>query len=148
MSRKIATVGWGSPNSRASLHGTALTMSGSGETLLVNNLMPSGTTMQQWHSFTDYQSERDIPALPPLFHGKTYSLEPTLEATPPGSVFFCVRFFDGSNQLLQSQVLFPPNYRFQYPAKCHHYWVQLVNAGCDQLSFESLVLWEVLDHAE
>ena len=144
--REVTTVRWGSPNSRASLYGTALTMAKSGEVRLVNRLMPSGTTLQEWYSFTDYQSVRDSPALPPLYHGKTYRLEPVIESHPPGSVVFCVHYFDRFNDLLRADVLYPPNYIFEYPAQCHHYTIRLVNGGCDQLSFTSFKLLEVGHH--
>jgi len=143
--REVATVRWGSPNSRASLYGTALTLKTSGEVHLVNPLMPSGTTIQEWYSFTDYQSVRDIPALPLLYDGKTYRLHPAIESTPAGSVIFDVRYFDRFNTLIRTDVLYPPSYSFEYPAEADHYTIRLVNAGCDELRFTSFTLEEVDD---
>ena len=144
-SRQIATVRWGSPNSQASLYGTALTLRDSGEVHLVNRLMPSGTTIQEWYSFTDYQSVRDTPALPLLHHGKTYRVDPAVESSPPDSVIFDVRYFDRFDDLVRTDVLYPPSYSFEYPAECHHYTIRLVNGGCDELTFGSFTLLEVVE---
>lgn len=142
-SNEIATVGWGSPNSPASLYGTALTMQSSGAAHLVNRLMPGGTTIQEWYSSTDYQSLRDTPALPLLHHGRTYRIVPRVESVPEGAFIVEVRYFDRFNELLRTAVLYPPEYEFEYPADCHYYTIRLVNGGCDELRFTSLTLLEV-----
>jgi len=140
--REVATVRWGSPNSEASLYGTALTLATSGEVHLVNRLMPSGTTIQEWYSFTDYQSVRAAPALPLLHPGQTYRLDPGIESKPADSVIFDVRYFDRFDELVRVDVLYPPSYSFEYPPQCHHYTIRLVNAGCDELRFTSFRLLE------
>ncbi|GAB3601260.1 accessory Sec system protein Asp3 [Microbacterium tumbae] len=139
---RIATVRWGGINSRASLYGTALAREASGDVHLVNRLMPSGTTMQEWYSFTDYQAVRDAPSLPLLHAGRTYRLEPELTPTPDDSVIFEVRFFDRFDALIRAEVLHPPAYAFEYPAGCHHYTIRLVNGGCDELRFTAFTLRE------
>ena len=144
--REIATVRWGSPKSQASLYGTALTVKTSGEIQLANHLMPSGTTIQEWYSFTDYQSVRVTPALPLLHHGKRYRIVPEIESVPPDSVIFDVRYFNRFNGLVSADVLYPPSHEFEYPAECHHYTIRLVNAGCDNLRFTSFTLLEAGDH--
>ena len=140
---EIATVGWGSHNSQASLYGSALTMQASGAVHLVNHLMPSGTTIQEWYSFTDYQSVRDTPVLPLLHHGKTYRIVLGAVSVPEGTFIVEVRYFDRFNGLVRTDVLYPPEYEFEYPADCHHYTIRLVNGGCDELHFTSLILFEV-----
>ena len=147
-SSEIATVRWGSPDSRAALYGTALTVKASGDVHLVNRLMPSGTTIQEWYSFTDYQSVRDTPTLPLLHPGKTYRLDPAISTSPPGTALFDVRYFDRFDDLLRTEVLYPPSYLFEYPAGCHHYTIRLLNGGCDQLVFRSFTLLEVTDVGE
>jgi len=140
---EVATVRWGNHNSPASLYGSALTFDASGEVHLVNQLMPSGTTLQEWYSFTDYQSVRDTPALPLLHHGKSYRIEPRVVAVPQDTLVFEVRFFDRFGGLLTAQLLYPPDYSFDYPPEVHHYSIRLVNAGCDEVRFTSLTLLEV-----
>ncbi|WP_345751017.1 accessory Sec system protein Asp3 [Microbacterium rhizophilus] len=146
-SDEIATVRWGSINSRASLYGSALSLDPSGEVRLVNRLMPSGTTMQEWYSFTDYQAVREAPTLPLLRHGGRYRIAPTIRSMPADSVVFEVRCFDRFDELLRVDVLYPPTYEFEYPRDCHHYTIRLMNAGCDELRFTSFTLLEVDDHA-
>lgn len=145
--REIATVRWGSLNSHASLYGTALTLESSGDVRLVNPLMPSGTTIQEWYSFTDYQAVRDAPALPLLHPGKTYRIDLAVESSPPGAIIVDVRYFDRFNALMRSDVLHPPSYSFEYPTGCHHYTVRLVNGGCDELRFTSFTMMEADGHA-
>jgi accessory secretory protein Asp3 len=107
--------------------------------------MPSGTTIQEWYSFTDYGSVRDTPALPLLRHGKKYRIDPAIESDPPNSIIFDVRYFDRFNDLVSADVLYPPSYLFVYTTECHHYTIRLVNAGCDQVRFTSFTLLEVGD---
>jgi accessory Sec system protein Asp3 len=140
---EIKTVGWGSPNSQASLYGSALTVEASGAARLVNRLMPAGTTIQEWYSSTDYQSVRDTPVLPLLHYGTTYRIVPQVVSVPQDSFIIEVRHFDRFNALLRTDVLYPPEYEFEYPAGCHYYTVRLVNGGCDELRFTSLTLLEV-----
>ena len=144
--REIATISWGNPNSQASFYGTALTVNASGDIHFVNPLMPSGTTIQEWYSFTDFSSVRDTPALPLLHHGKRYRIDPAIDSSPPGSVIFDVRYFNRFNDLAGVDVLYPPAHEFEYPAECHHYTIRLVNAGCDTLRFTSFTLLEAGDH--
>lgn len=145
---QVATVAWGDPNSRASLYGTTLKTDASGEVHLANRLMPSGTILQEWYSFTSYQAVRSAPALPLLHQGKTYRIEPTLTASPAESVNFDVQYFDRFGSLLRTEVLYPPEYSFAYPRQCHHYTIRLLNAGCDELSFTSFSLREVDDRGQ
>jgi accessory secretory protein Asp3 len=146
--RKIQTVGWGSPNSRESLYGSDLRVEASGAARLVNHLMPGGTTIQEWCSFTDYQSMRDTPVLPLLHHGKTYRIAPRIASVPEATFILVVRYFDRFQELVRADVLYPPEYEFEYPVECHHYTIRLVNAGCDALRFTSLTLLETDDHGQ
>ncbi len=143
--RRIASVTWGSLNSPAALYGSALTLAATGSVTLVNHLMPSGTTIQEWYSSTDYQAVRGAPSLPLLRHGRAYRLDPAVEADPPGSLLFDVRYFDRFDDLIGVDVLYPPTYWFRYPAECHHYTIRLLNGGCDELRFGSFALVEVSD---
>jgi accessory secretory protein Asp3 len=140
---EIQTVRWGDPNSRAALYGTALTMTASGDVHLVNRLMPGGTTLQEWYSFTDYQAVREAPVLPLLQRGRTYRIEPRIVSVPADAFFLEVRFLDRFDAVLRTEVLYAPDYAFDYPTDCHHYTIRLVNGGCDELHFTSLTLLEV-----
>jgi accessory secretory protein Asp3 len=140
---EIETVGWGSVNSPESLYGSALRVEASGDAYLLNRLMPAGTTIQEWYSFTDYQSMRDTPVLPLLHRGKTYRIVPQVVSVPEEAFILEVRYFDRFNELTRSDVLYPPEYEFKYPGDCHSYTIRLVNGGCDELRFTSLTLLEV-----
>jgi accessory secretory protein Asp3 len=143
--KRVVTVGWGSPNTPTSLYGSALTLEPSGTAHLVNPLMPSGTTLQQWHSSTDYQALREAPELPLLHHGKTYRVVPEISSVPADTFLLEVRYLDRFHAPVGTEVLYPPEYEFRYPEQCHHYTIRLVNAGCDELRFTSLTLLEVSD---
>jgi len=141
-SQEIMTVGWGSPNSQAALYGSALTVEASGAAHLVNHLMPGGTTIQEWYSFTDYQSVRQTPALPLLHHGKTYRIVPRIMSVPEDTFILEVQYFNRFHEVVSISVLYPPEYEFDYPPGCHNYTIRLVNGGCDELRFTSLTLLE------
>lgn len=142
---EIASVGWGFHASRASLYGSALTLSPSGAVHLVNHLMPSGTLIQEWYSFTDYQAVRSTPDLPLLHHGKRYRIVPRIVSVPEDAYVLEVRFHDRFDEPAGTEVLHAPDREFVYPHGCHHYTVRLVNGGCDEIRFESLSLLEVAD---
>jgi len=143
--REIASVRWRGINSREALYGTALTVEASGAAHLVNHLMPAGTAIQEWYSFTDYQAVRDIPVLPLLHHGKRYRVVPRIVSVPEDAFIVEVRYFDRFNELAGTDVLYPPDYAFEYPDNCHHYTIRLLNGGCDELRFTSLSLLELQD---
>lgn len=142
---QIASVDWGFHASRASLYGSTLTLSPSGSVRLVNHLMPSGTLIQEWYSFTDYQAVRSTPDLPLLHHGKRYRIVPQIVSVPEDTYVLEVRFYDRFDESVGTEVLYPPDREFEYPHGCHHYTVRLVNGGCDEIRFESLSLLEVTD---
>jgi len=141
--KEIETVGWGSPSGQACLYGSALRLEASGAAHLVNHLMPAGTTIQEWYSFTDSQLVWEVPVLPLLHHAKTYRLILGVVSVPEDTFVVEVRHFNRFKELVRTDVLYPPAYQFEYPAECHHYTIRLVNGGCDELRFTSLTLLEV-----
>jgi accessory secretory protein Asp3 len=146
--REIAVVGWGELNSKDALYGSALTVTPSGEAHLVNHLMPSGTTLQEWYSFTDYQAVRDTPELPLLRHGARYRVVADVTSAPAGTTLLEVRFHDRFGDEVDRQVLHAPDHAFTYPPGGHSYTIRLVNAGCDEVWFRSLRLLEAPDEQQ
>lgn len=140
---EIGTVTWGSPNGRHSLYGSSLRLDSSGVAHFVNPLMPAGMTAQEWYSFLDFQSVRDTPSLPLLHHGYTYRIVPDIVSVPEDTFILEVLHFDRFDSLVDTAVLYPPEYEFEFPAKSHYYTIRLVNAGCDEIHFVSLTLLEV-----
>ncbi|MCL1871550.1 MAG: accessory Sec system protein Asp3 [Promicromonosporaceae bacterium] len=143
---EVATVRWGSHSCQASLYGSALTTRASGEVRLVNPLMPGGTTLQEWYSSTSYQALRATPSLPLLHHGRRYRIDPRVVSVPADTFLFEVRFVDRFGEVVRAEILRAPDYDFEYPQDCAYYTLRLVNAGCDELRFESLTLLEADAH--
>jgi len=143
--REIGTFYWGNTNIQTFLYGTDLMRESLQRIHFVNHLMPAGTAIHEWYSYTDYVMNRDIPVLPFLYAGMTYRIEPDIQTKPEGTFLLELLIFDRSSQLMEKRVLYPPHYSFVYPQDCYYYTVRLTNAGCDELIFSSFKLIEVSD---
>jgi len=143
--REIGAFYWGYSNTSSFLYGTDLIREANGDVHFDNHLMPAGTAIHEWFSYTDYQSNRDIPMLPFLYDGKTYRVEADVDTEPANTFDLEVLFFDRFEQLKKRIVLYPPLYAFVYPEDSYYYTIRLINAGCDALDFRSLKLIEVAD---
>ena len=141
--KHIATLTWGQHHSLEGLYGSEVSILQSGDTRLVNSYMPSGTVIQRWYSSTDFQATRATPTLPLLYPGVTYRLAVLMSSVPDSTCIFEVQFFGRISQRIGRKFLHSPAECFVYPQSCYFYTIQMINAGCDELTFKSMDILEV-----
>jgi accessory secretory protein Asp3 len=143
--KEIATFYWGNNNVQTFLYGTDLTRESLKQVHFVNDMMPAGTAIHEWYSYTNYQVNRDMPVLPFLYDGKKYRIEPDIQTKPEDRFLLELLVYDRSEQLMERIVLYPPSYSFVYPQDSFYYTIRLTNAGCDELTFNNFKLMEASD---
>jgi accessory secretory protein Asp3 len=143
--KEIGTFYWGLNNAQTFMYGSEMTQNTVASMNFVNPLMPAGTTIHEWYSYTNYQLNRDIPILPFLYAGRTYRIEPDIKTRPDNTFALELLVFDRSEQMISAQVLYSPDYSFVYPSDSFYYTLRLINAGCDELQFNHFKLIEVND---
>ncbi|MBF0780166.1 MULTISPECIES: accessory Sec system protein Asp3 [unclassified Granulicatella] len=124
------------------LYGTHLEYQKDGSIIFENNLMTSGTIVQEWISHGVYQATRRISPLPLLIPGKTYQLIANMTCVPQNSIFIGIKFFDRYEHELDFVILKESTNQFNVPEQTYQYRIQLINAGCKRIDFHSLVLQE------
>ena len=139
----ITTVTWGQHHSLDSLYGSQISIHSNGAVLFVNQLMPSGTVIQQWYSSTDFQSTRATPTLPFLYPKSSYKLDVQMTSIPDKTCLFDVLFFGRVNQLIGKHILHNVDDIFLYPDEAYYYTIRMINAGCDEFTFNSFSIMKV-----
>ncbi|MCL4935649.1 accessory Sec system protein Asp3 [Streptococcus suis] len=105
-----------------------------------NPLMPPSFEIKHWYSRTNFQAKRQTPTLPLLKKGCSYQLILDAEAYPQGSIYLRLVFFDRFGQELGFEILKDKKSIFTYPKEAYAYEISLVNAGCERLTFHSMLL--------
>ncbi|HFI0716563.1 TPA: accessory Sec system protein Asp3 [Streptococcus suis] len=113
-----------------------------------NPLMPPSFEVKKWYSRTNFQAKRQTPTLPLLKKGESYQLLLDAEAYPQGSIYLRLVFFDRFGQELGFEILKDKESIFTYPKESYAYEIALVNAGCESLTFHSMLLQSTLPPQE
>jgi len=145
--KEIGTYYWGNTNITTFLYGTDLTRVRRDEIRYNNHLTPPGTPLHEWYSATDYQKNRDIPMLPFLYEGKSYTLEPEVSSVPEHHYIFEVLFYDRYEHKVGQVNLRAPNFSFEYPEEAYTYSIRLTAAGLQELTFHYFKIYEEVSEA-
>lgn len=141
----IGTFLWGNTNIQTFLYGSDLMRLTNDRIEFRNHLMPAGTPIHEWYSYTHFSVNRDMPQLPYLYVGKTYQIEPDIHTFPEHCYLLEIIFYDRYEHKVETQVLHPPYFTFTYPENSFFYTIRLINAGCSKLIFSNFQLYEVLN---
>lgn len=108
-----------------------------------NELMPSGSAINEWFSQTTYTESLTLVGLPLLKKGKSYQLE--LEATivPEQGVYIGIILYDRFDKVIDQVIGKTRHVDFTYPLDAYRYTIQLMNAGHKALHFHKMLLSEV-----
>ncbi|HEL2383835.1 TPA: accessory Sec system protein Asp3 [Streptococcus suis] len=105
-----------------------------------NPLMPPSFEIKRWHSRTNFQANRQTPNLPILKRGERYQLMVDAESFPKDSFYIGVHFFNRFGKQIGFEILKTTDAAFTYPNDAYSYDIALLNAGCEQLTFKSMIL--------
>lgn len=117
--------------------------SSKGTVHFTNQYFSAGSTIVKWQSNSDYNQNRTLIQLPLLKRGGAYEISSTLILTPPNSLLIKINFYDRSEMLVQLSAFESEGGTFTYPNSAYFYEIELINAGVEELIFESLVLSEI-----
>lgn len=137
----VVQIKWGDSVKNAYNHGSRVTFVKNG-VIFDNPMMSPSFPIISWSSRSNFQGDRSQPALPLLNRGKTYRLVLEAEVTPAGSAYIKVTYFDRLGEELSFDVLKDDHWLFTYPFGAAFYKVELINAGCEHLFFDRLLLLE------
>lgn len=125
------------------LHGSYVSFIGN-KVVFDNALMSPGFSLMSWTSRTNYQANRIQPSLPLLERGRFYQLDLQAVVKPANSLYVKVTYFDRLGQEIGVDVLKEQSWIFQYPITAFYYTLELLNAGCEYLAFDQILLFESL----
>ncbi|MDW8765084.1 accessory Sec system protein Asp3 [Streptococcus suis] len=113
-----------------------------------NPLMPPSFEIKRWYSRTNFQAKRQTPTLPILNRGEKYRLIVNAESYPENSFYIRVVFFNRFGKQVGFKILKTKDATFAYPKDAYSYDIALLNAGCEKLEFQSMVLKSIDDMAD
>lgn len=103
-----------------------------------NKLMEPGSAIISWSSTGNYQMDRIVPQLPTLKINQSYRIVVDATAEPENSAFTRLTFYDLQGQPIDKVEFYDRDKEFAYPAGAYRYTVQIINAGCTNLTFNKL----------
>lgn len=105
-----------------------------------NPLMSPSFPIISWSSRTNFQGDRKSPDLPLLARGKTYQLALKAKVQPANSLYVKVTYFDRFGDQVGFETLKDDKWQFTYPEEAYAYRIELINAGCERVLFDHLLL--------
>lgn len=138
----LAVIRWQEVYSGATyLYGSSLDFS-SDAVLFKNPRLASGKPIVQFLSKTNYQGNRRSPDLPLLVPNHVYFLEREMTTEPANRVFVQIDFFNRQNEKIAFEVLRQDMESFTCPPDTFSYTISILSAGCRQLRFKEMRLYE------
>lgn len=132
---------WGNGTANSFLFGTEFRHVGRSVSFK-NRMIPPGKSLKTWLSKTNYQSDRISPSLPLLKKGATYSIKLSAEMYPKNSIYIKISFIDRFGKEISTKILKQIESEFRYPTEAYSYSISLINAGCEELQFDSIVIYD------
>lgn len=117
------------------LYGSQITMHKNHKIYFNNHLMSTGSILSKWVSYTNYQKDRNSPALPNLINGKKYLLKNCYTNLSSGNLFLKVTFYDFFDQVVNSQLIKKSAGEISVPNSYKYYEIELMTAGCFEFEF-------------
>lgn len=110
-----------------------------------NRLMPPGTVLHTWYSKTNFQSSRVEPMLPLIDGENAYMVALHVEylAEKRAGILMKVVFYDRYDNEFESIIIRNGKGMFKPPITTYSFSIELINGGCTEFIFDSLVLQEV-----
>lgn len=107
-----------------------------------NPLMSPSYAITSWSSKTNFQQHRIQPTLPLLKRKTRYCVQLEADVYPLNTLYVKVTFFNRFDTEISFVMLKDERWSFSYPEDAFSYTIELINAGCEQITFDSLVLLE------
>lgn len=122
------------------LFGSSVTFKKNAQVVFKNDLMSPGKAINTWYSRTNYQAHRFSPQLPLLKKKVKYRLLLEAKSQPVGTVYLRLNFFGRTDKLIGQVFIKDRTGVFEYPENAYYYEIALLNAGCQQVTFDYIKL--------
>lgn len=126
-------------------YGTSVEFTEDNKVRYKNELMPPGTILHTWYSKTNFQSQRIEPMLPLIDGESAYKLTANLEYvdTRDTGLILRVVFLDRYDSEFERIIIRGGSGMFKPPITTYSFRIELINGGCTEFIFDSLILQEV-----
>ncbi|WP_303974335.1 accessory Sec system protein Asp3 [Streptococcus merionis] len=138
----IHSITWDTVSGTSYLYGSAIQVSSEG-VRFKNPRMASGTVIQSWQSKINYQGSRTTVQLPLLIPGVTYRLESQVQTVPEQRIYYRISFYNRQDEEIHFVVHKTAVGEFVCPKETYTYQIQLISAGCQEVLFKSLNLYQM-----
>lgn len=133
---------WPSVFTHAELHGAHIEYNQDGSVFYSSPLLPPGTSVYIWKSYSKFDADRCVPTLPLLEYKKTYRITNKMEDNPVGSTFLKVTLYDNHNHIIHESILDSSGGEFYYFPGTIKYDIQLVVKSNESINFNSMIISE------
>ncbi|MGN1272023.1 MAG: accessory Sec system protein Asp3 [Lactobacillus sp.] len=141
MQKIINQIYWNSVKDTV-MEGTGFTKYPQNYIVYVNPMIASGKTIKIWRSNLNYQSSKEIPKLPIIASKRWYKVRLQLFTYPENSLIFRINFYGIQGDVIGEVVFTEKEKRFYCPDNTISYSIEIINAGCEMLSFDRIQLSE------
>ncbi|SCS33319.1 Accessory secretory protein Asp3 [Staphylococcus aureus] len=142
LKNKTFKVTWNYISQTTFMYGSKVSFS-NGEVTFINPLMPSGLPIHEWLMLKQFSKYKSAPSLPILRRGQHYKLHFDFDATPAGSVYFIVIFYNKNGTKLSTEIVKSNSITIQYPDEAYAYKIKMMNAASTSLIFRCLTITEM-----
>ncbi len=142
LKNKTFKVTWNYISQTTFMYGSKVSFS-NGEVTFINPLMPSGLPIHEWLMLKQFSKYKSAPSLPILRRGQHYKLHFDFDATPAGSVYFIIIFYNKNGTKLSTEIVKSNSITIQYPDEVYAYKIKMMNAASTSLIFRCLTITEM-----
>lgn len=142
LKNKTFKVTWNYISQTTFMYGSKVSFS-NGEVTFINPLMPSRLLIHEWLMLKQFSKYKSAPSLPILRRGQHYKLHFDFDATPAGSVYFIIIFYNKNGTKLSTEIVKSNSITIQYPDEAYAYKIKMMNAASTSLIFRCLTITEM-----
>lgn len=136
---------WDNFSASSYLYGSIIKIKSKDNVYFKNLRMSSGKGINSWLSQANHQRYRHVPQLPMLKKGKSYKIYINAESIPENTIYLRIIFYDRYEKIISETVIRSNEDIFTYPEEAYSYKIQVMNAGCSELTFHYIELTEYVD---
>lgn len=142
---KSMIIPWGQLNRGSFLYGAEITYFSDSRIYYKQPYLPVGTIIHTWFSETNHQADRDVPHLPILHRRKKYQINLNIASVDGYHPYLRITVKNRRQEIVSYQIIKGDKGQFIYPQEAYTYQIELINAGCREFLFDSLLLTEIDD---
>lgn len=140
--QKVADIYWKTVRAKVTyLYGSQISFK-EGQAHFYNPRLASGKPIVTFTSRTNYQSERYAPDLPLLIQGRDYRVTYDIQTVPDQRFLLQFDFFNRQGEQVAYAVVRTSGDSFTYPQGAFTYRLSVISAGCSELVYRTISLYE------